>query len=337
MQHIPHGRNSSTPNTGPPVLLQHGLLDASHTWVINFPAESLGFILADAGYDVWLGNNRGNTYSDLNVNYSVDDADFWKFDWDQMASSDLPTQIDYVLQQTGHDQLFYVGHSEGTTQAFSGFTNATTASKVKLWFALAPVAYTGHISSNLIQVMADLRIDTILEILGWPHFLVSSCLIENFDDFACSFDDAALCQVAMCVLMGCNPSNLNATRYQIYGRLDPAGTSVQNMNHWGQMTRKDNFCHYDYVRRHENEKHYGQAHPPCYDLSQMSAPVALFSGGIDTLADPTDVADTISQLNPDMIVYNTQIPYYDHLDFVWGMDAHTVLYPQILSLLDQYS
>ena len=50
---IPHGRNST--KQGRPVLLMHGLLDASVTWVMNFPSQSLAYMLADAGYDVWLG------------------------------------------------------------------------------------------------------------------------------------------------------------------------------------------------------------------------------------------------------------------------------------------
>lgn len=40
----------------PAVLLQHGLLESSYTWVVNGPELSLAFRLVDAGFDVWMGN-----------------------------------------------------------------------------------------------------------------------------------------------------------------------------------------------------------------------------------------------------------------------------------------
>ena len=43
----------------PPILLQHGLLDSSDTWIINDESKAPAFFLANRGYDVWLGNNRG--------------------------------------------------------------------------------------------------------------------------------------------------------------------------------------------------------------------------------------------------------------------------------------
>jgi len=67
---MPYGRNSST--RGRPVLLIHGLLDAAVTWVMNFPDQSLAYMLANAGYDVWLGNLRGNYYSRAHVKYNPD-------------------------------------------------------------------------------------------------------------------------------------------------------------------------------------------------------------------------------------------------------------------------
>ena len=52
--------------------MQHGLDDSAFKWVINSPDKAPAFILSKAGFDMWLGNNRGNEFSQNHVNYNPD-------------------------------------------------------------------------------------------------------------------------------------------------------------------------------------------------------------------------------------------------------------------------
>lgn len=101
----------------PPVFMQHGVLDSGYCWLMNYAAVAPGFVAAREGYDVWLGNSRGNTYSEKNIHLDPDkdEKEFWDFDWQEMGTGDLPAVLDYITNLTGQEKVAYVGHSQGTT------------------------------------------------------------------------------------------------------------------------------------------------------------------------------------------------------------------------------
>ena len=76
------------------------------------------FLIFYLGYDVWMVNTRGNTYSKNHTTFDTcsDCPDFWSFGFHEGGTKDFPAIIDYVLETTGEQDLFYVGHSMGTTQ-----------------------------------------------------------------------------------------------------------------------------------------------------------------------------------------------------------------------------
>jgi hypothetical protein len=41
--------------------------------------DPTAYMLADRGYDVWMGNARGNTYSHRHMFLKESDEAFWKF------------------------------------------------------------------------------------------------------------------------------------------------------------------------------------------------------------------------------------------------------------------
>ena len=74
--------------------------------------------LAEAGYDVWVGNNRGTEYSQGHTSLGIDDSKFWAFSWAEMGIYDDVANIKEVKKVSGVEKVFYIGYSQGTTQMF---------------------------------------------------------------------------------------------------------------------------------------------------------------------------------------------------------------------------
>lgn len=100
------------------MLLMHGMTSAAQAFLTFGKKGSAAYQYYDAGYDIWIGNNRGNTYSRHHVKLDPNKLEFWNFSWHEMGVYDLPAMIDYILMHTNQTQLAYVGHSQGVTCAF---------------------------------------------------------------------------------------------------------------------------------------------------------------------------------------------------------------------------
>ena len=76
------GKTGAAKAKNPPAFFQHGLFDSADGWVAR-DSDSPAFVMVDAGYDVWLGNSRGNKYSLEHATLVSDSKEYWQFGWEE--------------------------------------------------------------------------------------------------------------------------------------------------------------------------------------------------------------------------------------------------------------
>ncbi|NXP07040.1 LICH hydrolase, partial [Thinocorus orbignyianus] len=330
---IPAGRNSRNTGQKPVVFLQHAFLgDATH-WISNLPNNSLGFLLADAGYDVWMGNSRGNTWSLRHKILNPSQKEFWKFSFDEMGKYDIPAELYFIMNKTGRKHVYYIGHSEGSAAGFIAFsTHPELAQRVKMFSALGPVTTCSYATSPLIKITSipEPLLRLVLGCKGVAHQI--GFLKGPVTQFCASLDK--FCAHILCHIAGGNIENLNTNRIDTYVGHSPAGSSAQNIIHWQQLRRAGRFQAYDYGSK-ENMKKYNQTAPPEYQIEKISIPIAVWSAGQDKFADPKDMAMLLSRISN--LIYHEHFPTWGHLDFIWGLDATERMYLKIIELMAKYS
>ncbi|KAI6218214.1 Hydrolase [Aphelenchoides fujianensis] len=275
MHRIPYGRGVRTPNPEV-VFLQHGLEDSSASWVINLPGNAAGYLLADAGFDVWMGNSRGNAYSLNHAYMDPTSKAFWNFTFDQMVRSSTCrrkstsswrkpagtrcTTLAIHKYALSFRPVLLINAVQGALTMFAKAgrrTGLCQETRISPW---APVATVNHITGGM-RIIADLDlIDTYLWIFGDGQFIAEGTIIEK------------TLEKEICRLTSC----------PVYLAHMPAGTSTRNVHHWTQMVKSGHFCKYDY----------GTTGKPVedYDLTKIkNVPIYLYASDTDWLADPSDV------------------------------------------------
>ncbi|KFO90374.1 Lysosomal acid lipase/cholesteryl ester hydrolase, partial [Buceros rhinoceros silvestris] len=325
---IPAGRNRQNAGKKPAVLLHHGILGDSINWIFNLPSNSLGFLLADAGYDVWMGNSKGNTWSLKHKTLKPSQKEFWQFSFDEIGKYDIPAELYFIMNKTGQKDVYYVGHSEGSAAGFIACsTYPELAQRIKVFFALAPVVTGTYGTSPLITLVRLPQ--AVIKLLGYKGSLHQNELFKGPLTQMCR-SLGKVCGSFFCYVAGDRIQNVNMNRTDTYIAHIPAGTSVKNIIHWHQVIMADQFQAYDYGSK-ENMKKYNQSTPPAYNIEKINTPIAVWSAGRDKFADPKDMARLLPRITN--LIYHEHFPAWGHLDFIWGLDAPEKMYGKIIELI----
>ncbi|KPJ14361.1 Lipase 1 [Papilio machaon] len=326
-------------DTRRPVLLVHGIIDSSDTFIIRGNG-SLAISLANRGYDIWAINTRGNRYSKAHKYLNPNEESFWNFSFHEMGYYDLPATIDYVLERTNQKQLSAIGHSQGNTLFYVlGSTRPEYNDKVNLLIALAPICFLHNVKppvSTLLELLPT--VGNILQMLGMDEVFSDESVLNKVIKLICNKKEVGyeLCARGVLFAIGGNdPSEFEPEFLPVVVSRYPTSTSRKNGVHVAQVALRKSFSQYDYgpIR---NIAVYNTIVPPSYDLGKVKMRVGLFVGRNDRLSSIRDTELLRDQL-PNVEYHLLEYKKLNHLDHVWGRNMYQYLFPYIFSVLKKYN
>lgn len=341
--HLNETENYTQQKKRRPVILQHGLIDSSYTWLLLDKNHSLPFLLVDNGFDVWLTNTRGNAVSfehenPEQFNSAQVDSKYWNFTFHEMAIYDLPANVFYIKEKTGFEKVDYICHSQGGLIYFIMYTMQPEfiEKNFEHFFALGTVITTFTSKSKLIKIGAFTKFPQLVDNLHINNIL---CFNKFFYDaisgFCKYFYKPCYNIVNFIVSNNYDTKRINMDKIFSEFLYVPAGTSSKNLRHWMQMYTTKRLARYDYGEK-KNLKEYGSKKPPIYDLSKFvnyKVKSFLYTSDSDPFSNIDDLHHLTKYLNEKYVTIR-RMKNYNHMDFLWSEDAKEDIYLQVVKDLN---
>ncbi|XP_019895615.2 lipase 3 [Musca domestica] len=323
----------------PAVLLMHGTECSSDMWVLNGPNDGLPFLLANAGYDVWLANIRGNLYSRQHQTLSPSSREFMNFSWDEIGRYDIPAKIDYILSRTNQKKLHYIGFSMGTRIfMITMSTKPKYAEKIKTAQMLGPGVFLCHIRSRLPTLLAPIfgRPGVLSSIFGAMQGNALSDLMRSVLPGICRHNSNT-CANYLQSMVGRDSPYVNQTLLADFFSTYPAGTSPRLTLHFLQLVNSCQFRSFDFGPN-ENKQKYGQLEPPAYDLKRikLQMPIEMYFSDNDYLATIEDIRHLYKIMGNQLSLHRLNFEKYNHWDFILAKNVKTSINDCVVDKMQQY-
>jgi lysosomal acid lipase/cholesteryl ester hydrolase len=298
----------------PAVYLHHGLLMCSDIWCTKLNKdENLPFRLHDLGYDVWLGNNRGNKYASKHLHLKPSSFEFWDFSIDEFAMYDIPDSIQYILNLTKLSNLTYIGFSQGSAQAFAALSiNSKLNTQINQFIAIAPAMTPRGLNNSLVDSLMKTSPNIMYLIFGKRSLLQTTAFWTRII-YPPLF--AKVIDTSLTFLFNWRCKNINTDqKIASYSKLY-SSTSVKSVVHWFQIIRNANFQMFDEVDNSLTNIISRPFQPLNFPTqSNIKTPITLIYGKIDSLVDINEMLSCLPEEN----VRAIGVDEFEHVDLLWG-------------------
>ncbi|XP_028968771.1 lipase member J [Galendromus occidentalis] len=340
------------PKLSTPVLLCHGFAAASFDYLSNRRNESLGFLLADQGYDVWMINFRANRFSNRKMTSDrtitpPTPEDYLRVSFQYMAERDIPAVVDKILEETEQDAIYAVGYSMGGTSMFAMLSeNHKYDDKILHFVALAPVLRTGPDASfktrTLFSIAPAITFLMSAKSVFTTFFgrqILSTASLSDFDSTSSTECQMfpLLCQAFLNMVIITQPglgySHLASLRNGIRSSMIPSGFTLMTAYHFTQGYSRGNLAKLDFRSIPQsgirNIDEYGSDEPPVYDIGGVRVNYSVIFTTNDMISGVQTAKKVIDYLNIEPENYKL-VNDFTHLDVIWGWDSRCWIFDDIV-------
>jgi pimeloyl-ACP methyl ester carboxylesterase len=227
---------------------QHGLADTAWCF-FQLESKSLPFLLMKEGYDVWLGNSRGNNFS---LKHKTKDpknqkSGFFEFTIDDYVKYDLPSTIKYIKSKTGGKKMSYIAHSQGSTIFFMLYMSnpALVESSFDHFVSIGTVPNIAYATFKPIDLLD--KIYGILKVLKPVQQMLNlsneqRLVVSNFCK-TMSFVCKGFFETGACI----KPTGrVNYKKIYNYLYYYPGGTNKLSLLQWSQIHKEKKLVYYNH-------------------------------------------------------------------------------------------
>jgi len=164
-----------------PLILQHGISTSADVF-LRHADYSPALYFFEQGFDVWLPNIRGTSYSNSHLKFDNESPEYWNYTFEELGKYDTHAFIDFVYNKT-QQKVLYLGVSQGFTQLMAGFSLEPEffIQRVRKVMGWAPVVRIDLTTHPFILLGALSRVGKLGEILGLKYLFkhtYESCMEE---------------------------------------------------------------------------------------------------------------------------------------------------------------